>query len=263
MGPGLRHVRPGAEGTPRHSEAPWLPDPSRRTPMPRRCSGALHARRPRRDVRPADRRRSQAGDRPVERRRLQGGAVGFQAQVLSAKQLAKMSGAGRSSAPPQADPPEAFLIVRSPDLVANGVQYLFAVQRWRPSWSMPVDRTSRRGPSASFDAQQQASALISSDRKTTLVLVPVADQSEAVVSDLRAVAARASGDGYTVQVAGQGDAGRRLHQGRRGGPAQGRVDRPGHRAHRPDRGVRLHRRRAAADRDGAVRDRAWRSGSWR
>jgi putative drug exporter of the RND superfamily len=127
--------------------------------------------------------------------------IGFQAQVLSAEELAKSSETG--SAPAQADPPEAFLIVRSSDLVTNGVQFLFAVQQLETVVVHSGGSDLAAPPFNEFDAQQQASGLISSDHHTTLVLVPVADVSESIVSDLRAVAARASGDRYTVQVAGQ------------------------------------------------------------
>jgi putative drug exporter of the RND superfamily len=126
----------------------------------------------------------------------------FQASVLSAEQVAKLSGTP-SSAPKQADPPEAFLVVQSTDLAANGVQFLFAIQQLETVVVQSGGADLAAPPFDEFDAQRQASALISTDRKTTLVLVPVADVSDAIVTDLRAVAARASNDTYTVQVAGQ------------------------------------------------------------
>jgi RND superfamily putative drug exporter len=49
----------------------------------------------------------------------------------------------------------------------------------------------------------QADTLISPDRHTTLVAVPITEASDAIVADLRAVAAKATNDTYRVQVAGQ------------------------------------------------------------
>jgi uncharacterized membrane protein YdfJ with MMPL/SSD domain len=126
---------------------------------------------------------------------------GFQAQVLSAKELAKL--AGTTSMPAQPDPPEAFLIVQSTDIPANGVQFLFAIQDLETVVVRAGGSDLGAPPYNEFDAQQQASSLISSDRRTTLVLVPIADQTEAIVADLRQVAAGASNDQYTVQLAGQ------------------------------------------------------------
>ncbi len=128
--------------------------------------------------------------------------VYFSANVLSASELAKMSGVP-GGAPAQPDPPEAFLIVRSRYSPIGSRSFLDAVQQMETVvvHTAGADLTAR--PFSEFDAMQQASSLISTDRHTTLVLVPITDQSDSIVADLRDVADRASGQGYTVQLAGQ------------------------------------------------------------
>ena len=51
--------------------------------------------------------------------------------------------------------------------------------------------------------QDQAASLVSQDGTTALIPVAIADTTDAIVADLREVAAGGSGDGFTVQVAGQ------------------------------------------------------------
>ncbi len=127
---------------------------------------------------------------------------GFEATVLTPEQLAAQSGGATSDAP-QADPPEAFVLIYHPYALVSNVQFLTAVQAIETA-------VTRRGGSdlaapaySGFDARQQASALISTNRQTTLVAVPIVDQSESIVADLRAVATANSDETYTVQVAGQ------------------------------------------------------------
>ena len=51
--------------------------------------------------------------------------------------------------------------------------------------------------------QDQAASLVSQDGTTALIPVAIADTTDAIVADLREVAAAGTGDGFTVQVAGQ------------------------------------------------------------
>ncbi|MGZ5291739.1 MAG: MMPL family transporter [Actinomycetota bacterium] len=128
--------------------------------------------------------------------------VGFEAAVLTPEQLAELSGAAGSDAA-AADPPEAFVLISHEVADIHNLQFLNAVR------SVETVVTRRGGgdltapPFSGFDAMQQATSLISTDRQTTLVAVPLADMSEDVVVKLRAVADRASNGSYTVQVGGQ------------------------------------------------------------
>jgi RND superfamily putative drug exporter len=128
---------------------------------------------------------------------------GFQAQILTPQQLAELSGGGSSPGPPQADPPEAFVLVTNPYAVTGNVQFLSAVRAIETAVTRTGGSDLTAPPYSGFDATQQATALISRDQHTTLVAVPIVEQSESIVSDLRRVAGAATNETYTVQVAGQ------------------------------------------------------------
>jgi len=129
--------------------------------------------------------------------------AGFQAQVLRPEELAELSGGEGGGGGPAPDPPEAFVLVTHPVAVTGNLQFLNAVQDVEAAVTRSGGSDLAAPPYSGFDAQEQARALISTDRRTTLVAVPIADQSEAVVEELREVARGASNDTYTVQVAGQ------------------------------------------------------------
>jgi RND superfamily putative drug exporter len=63
-------------------------------------------------------------------------------------------------------------------------------------------------PISYYDAvgqsEDQAAALLSTDRKATLITVPLKDNKDSVIADLRDIAAHDQTDGFTIQVAGQG-----------------------------------------------------------
>jgi RND superfamily putative drug exporter len=126
--------------------------------------------------------------------------VGFQAQVLTPEQLSELAG-GSSGAAPQE--PQAYVLVTHDVAVTGNLQFLLAVRAAETAAARRGASILAAPPFSGFDAQQQASSLISTDRKTTLLAIPVADQSESVVADLRSVAGRATTDIYTVQEAGQ------------------------------------------------------------
>ena len=104
-----------------------------------------------------------------------------------------------------------FLIVSSPTAVATDPAYqqhvqtlANAVRALGPDVVEPKKVASYVDLQASSDPQVvgQAKGLISADEHTTLLPVPVADTTEDIVADLRSTAAKASTDGYTIQVAG-------------------------------------------------------------
>jgi RND superfamily putative drug exporter len=127
---------------------------------------------------------------------------GFEAAILSPEQLAEVSGGGGTSAP-QADPPEAYVLITHPYATVGNVQFLDAVRTIETAITRSGGSDLTAPPYSGFDAMQQATALISTDRQTTLVAVPIPEPSEAIVADLRAVADGATNGTYTVQVAGQ------------------------------------------------------------
>ncbi|HEX9124700.1 MAG TPA: MMPL family transporter, partial [Actinomycetota bacterium] len=132
--------------------------------------------------------------------------VMFDAQVLTPEQLAQLSGAaggGAESGPAQADPPEAFVMVHSAAAFTNNLQFLNAVQTVETAVTRAGGSRLAAPPYSGYDAMQQAGSLVSLDRHTTLVAVPIPKPSEAIVADLREVADNAANDTYTVQVAGQ------------------------------------------------------------
>ncbi|HEY7756520.1 MAG TPA: MMPL family transporter, partial [Actinomycetota bacterium] len=128
---------------------------------------------------------------------------GFEALVLSPEQLAELSGGASNAAAAPADAPEAFVLVRHPAAVTGNVQFLNAVRSVQAAVTRAAGSALAAPPMSGFDAREQAATLISSDRRTTLLAVPIVEQSEAVVHELRGLAERASNETYTVQVAGQ------------------------------------------------------------
>jgi RND superfamily putative drug exporter len=127
--------------------------------------------------------------------------AGFRSQILTPAQLAELSGS--DAGPPSADAPQAFVIVTHPVANTGNLQFLNAVRDIETVLTRRGGSLLAAPPFSGFDAQQQATSLISTDRSTTLVTVPITDMSEEIVAELRAVAADASDEAYDVQVAGQ------------------------------------------------------------
>ena len=127
---------------------------------------------------------------------------GFRAQVLTPAQLARLAGdEGTEAASP--DPPEAFVLVSHPMAVHGNLAFLEAVRSVEAVVIREGGSDLLAAPYSGYDASLQSRALISVDRKTTLLAVPIADQSEEIVRELRGVADRSSNGTYQVQVAGQ------------------------------------------------------------
>jgi RND superfamily putative drug exporter len=101
-----------------------------------------------------------------------------------------------------------FLIVQSDTLTSSDPAFQDRVQ----SLKAELERLGPNDIAAPVftyvDAQQagqedQAASLVSQDGTTVLIPVAIADTTDAIVADLREVAASGSTDGFTVQVAGQ------------------------------------------------------------
>ena len=126
---------------------------------------------------------------------------GFRATVLAPDELSRLMGA--EAGPPPADPPEAVVLVTSPSSAALDPAFPEAVRDVEAAIVRKGGADLASSPYSGFDAKQQAASLVSSDLRTTLVPVPIAEISTGNVDRLREVAASASNDRFTVQVAGQ------------------------------------------------------------
>jgi RND superfamily putative drug exporter len=101
-----------------------------------------------------------------------------------------------------------FLIVQSDTLTASDAAFQDRVQSLKAELEKLGPDDVAAPVFTYVDAQQagqqdQAAALVSQDGTTALIPVAIADTTDAIVADLREVAAGGSTDGFTVQVAGQ------------------------------------------------------------
>lgn len=128
--------------------------------------------------------------------------AGFELQVLTPEELAQLSGSP-SSGTAGANAPNLFVLVTSTSTSASDPSFEAAVGTVKDALIQAAGSSLVTLPFTGYDARQQASQLISEDGKTALIPVAIADATDATVADLREVAAGGSGDGFTVQVAGQ------------------------------------------------------------
>jgi RND superfamily putative drug exporter len=131
----------------------------------------------------------------------QAAPAGFQVRVLTPEELAQLSG-GQPAAP-QADPPEAVVLVTSPTSTVIESSFADAVKAVERVVARTGEAALASPPYSGYDAQQQAAGLVSADSKTTLVPVDIPKVSDTIVEDLRRVASHDSTSAFTVQVAGQ------------------------------------------------------------
>ena len=127
---------------------------------------------------------------------------GFEAHVLGAEelaQLARMAGPG----PVPLDPPEAVVIVTGASPATLDPSFTEAVRAVETTITRRGGSEIAAPPYSGFDAKAQAASLVSADRKTTLIPVPITEVSTDNVEALREVAAEASDGTFRVQVAGQ------------------------------------------------------------
>jgi RND superfamily putative drug exporter len=128
---------------------------------------------------------------------------GFTAKVLSPAAVQKLSGSSASGQSPPANAPDTYVLVTSSTTATTDQSFAEAVRTIDAAVVKALGSDLAAEPFTGYDAQEQAASLVSGDGHTTLLPVPVADRTDDIVRDLRSVAARHSGDGFTVQVAGQ------------------------------------------------------------
>ncbi len=126
--------------------------------------------------------------------------AGFTVAVDTPEQLSEM-GAQPQQAP--APVPDLYVVVRSASVSTNEPAFAQAVKAVQGSVARAAGSALTQAPVSGFDARANAESLVSADQRYALIPVPVADVSDAIVADLREVAAKGSTDGFTVQVAGQ------------------------------------------------------------
>jgi hypothetical protein len=102
--------------------------------------------------------------------------VGFEATILTPEQLAELSG-GADSSSAQADPPEAFVLITHDTALTDNLQFLLATRDVEAVVTRRGAGDLTAPPYSGFDAMQQATTLISRDQHTTLLAVPIVDQS--------------------------------------------------------------------------------------
>jgi putative drug exporter of the RND superfamily len=101
-----------------------------------------------------------------------------------------------------------FFIVQSGSLTVDDAQYQARVKKLESQIAGLDHDTLAADPLSYYDvvgqSEDQAAGLVSQDRHTTLISVPLNDNKHSVIDDLRDVAERNQGDGFTIQVAGPG-----------------------------------------------------------
>jgi RND superfamily putative drug exporter len=125
---------------------------------------------------------------------------GFEVSVLTLEEYAQLAGQGAGEAP--ADPPEGFILVSGPDLGTTDPAFQEAVSTVQGAVVQAVGPSLNGPPVSGYDLQARALGLVSEDGSYALVPVPLADNSDAIVEQVREVATASSGEGFTVQVAG-------------------------------------------------------------
>jgi RND superfamily putative drug exporter len=104
-----------------------------------------------------------------------------------------------------------FFVIQSSSLTVDDPQYEALVNRVKTHiGALGADVLA--GPAISYydvvgQSKDQAAALISKDRKATLITVPLLHTKDAIIKDLRDIAGKDQTAGFTIQVAGQGTLG--------------------------------------------------------
>jgi RND superfamily putative drug exporter len=100
-----------------------------------------------------------------------------------------------------------FVIVQSESLTVDDPQFKEVVTALQEEIAALDGETLASSPVTYYDvaqqSEEQAAGLVSADRRTTLISVPLKEADDAAIEKLRAVAEEGTADGYTVQVAGQ------------------------------------------------------------
>ena len=100
-----------------------------------------------------------------------------------------------------------FVIVQSDSLTVDDPQFKEIVTGLQQEIAALDGEMLASSPVTYYDvaqqSEEQAAGLVSADRRTTLISVPLKEADDAAIEKLRAVAEEGTADGYTVQVAGQ------------------------------------------------------------
>jgi RND superfamily putative drug exporter len=104
-----------------------------------------------------------------------------------------------------------FFVIQSQGPTVDDAQFQDLVQKVEADIAALGQDVLAGQPVSYYDvvaqSEDQAAALVSQDRQTTLISVPLADTKDAVIQDLRSIAEQDQTDGFTIQVAGQGTLG--------------------------------------------------------
>jgi len=125
---------------------------------------------------------------------------GFEASALTLQEYVQLVGPGSGEAP--ADPPEGFILVSDPALGTTDAAFQQAVATVQGAVVQAVGPSLNGLPASGYDLQARAQGLLSQDGAYALIPVPLADNTDEIVEQIRELAHAASGDGFTVQVAG-------------------------------------------------------------
>jgi RND superfamily putative drug exporter len=100
-----------------------------------------------------------------------------------------------------------FVIVQSDSLTVDDPQFKEVVTGLQQEIAALDGETLASSPVTYYDvaqqSEEQAAGLVSADRRTTLISVPLKEADDAAIEELRAIAQENRSDGFTVQVAGQ------------------------------------------------------------
>jgi RND superfamily putative drug exporter len=125
---------------------------------------------------------------------------GFEASALTLPEYVQLVGPGSGEAPP--DPPEGFVLVSNPNVVTTDAAFQQAVATVQGALVQAVGPSLNGPPASGYDLQARGQGLVSQDGAYALLPVPLADNTDEIVMQIREVASSASGQGFTVQVAG-------------------------------------------------------------
>jgi RND superfamily putative drug exporter len=119
---------------------------------------------------------------------------GFEAKVITPTSPGGTSGTAPS--------PAGFVLVSSTSTPVTDPAFGQAVHEVENAVIGAAGTSLASAPTSGLDAQGFATQLASSDGKSTMIVVPIAGQTDKVVQALRGVAAAHSTGGFTAQVAG-------------------------------------------------------------
>jgi len=125
---------------------------------------------------------------------------GFAARAVTLPEYVQLVGGGSGEAP--VDPPEGFVLVTNPSLGVTARGFQEAVATVQGAVVQAVGPSLNGSPASGYDLRARAAGLVSQDGTWALIPVPLADNADHIVEQVRGIAHELSGEGFTVQVAG-------------------------------------------------------------